>query len=136
MFETKLKKRARVEIIPMIDVIFFLLVFFMLFTTFRSTPHGLDITIPRASTATAQEDAVISIDISKDGNYFVDGQTIDLNFELRDLIAPALERAPHLVVILKADQNTAYKNVVEVMNILREEGVFRIAFGAEPLRGD
>ncbi len=135
MFKTKLRKRPRIEIIPMIDVIFFLLVFFMLFTTFKTTPHGLDIRLPQATTAAQQEDQNITIYISSGGRIFLDEEEKSIPDLARE-IRQKQEIAPHLVAIINADQETPYNYVVRVMDVLRDGGIYRISFGAEPLRGD
>lgn len=135
MFETRLRKRPKIEIIPMVDVIFFLLVFFMLFTTFKTTPSGLDIQLPRAITAAVTEQQNIALFVSEDGDFYLENEQMD-RLELRTAINSLQEEYPHLVVIIKADRSTPYNHIVNAMDVLRESGVFRIAFGAEPHRGD
>ena len=58
------RRKPKVDIVPMVDVMTFLIVFFMLFTTFRTNPAGLDIKLPRAETATPQQatTTVVTID--------------------------------------------------------------------------
>ena len=54
-FRRTQRRKPRIDIVPMVDVMTFLIVFFMLFTTFRTNPAGLDIKLPRAETATAHK---------------------------------------------------------------------------------
>jgi len=136
MFKTKLRRRPRVEIIPMIDVIFFLLVFFMLFTTFKVTPHGLDIRLPQAITATEQQqDEVAEIYVNQHGEIYFKDERVTLG-ELRIELARHRELNPNLVSLIQADQETPYNYVVQIMDLLRDLDLYRISFGAEPLSGD
>ncbi len=136
MFKTRLRRRPRIEIIPMIDVIFFLLVFFMLFTTFKTTPHGLDIQLPQAVTATQQqEDQIVSIYINQHGEIYYDESRVSIG-ELGGALASRQQEHPNLVSLIQADQQTPYNYVVQVMDLLRELGLYRISFGAEPPSGD
>ncbi len=136
MFKSRLRSRPRIEIIPMIDVIFFLLVFFMLFTTFKTTPHGLDIRLPQAITATQQqEDQIVNIYINDEGDIFFDEAEVTLG-ELRGALAMERDQNPNLVSLIQADQQTPYSYVVGVMDLLRELDLYRISFAAEPPSGD
>lgn len=130
MFRTTLKKKSSINIIPMIDVIFFLLVFFMLFTTFRSNPYGIDMQLPRAVTATEQTNKNFLVEIDENGNYFYDGN----NLPLSEIVAQAENRnseTDSLVVIISADKNTKYENVVSVMDGMRQVGIYKLALAAE-----
>ena len=79
MFKTTLKKKSTINIIPMIDVIFFLLVFFMLFTTFKSSPTGIDLQLPRAVTVSQQDSENFIIDLDNNGRLYYQGNQISLS---------------------------------------------------------
>lgn len=130
MFKTRLKKRSNIQIVPMIDVIFFLLIFFMLFTTFRITPEGLDIQLPQAVTVTGQEEESIEVAINKNGEIFIDGGQVS-TLTLREKAQRKVENNPQLIVIIKADEEVPFKRVVEVMDTVRMVGIHRIALAAE-----
>lgn len=130
MFKTRLKKRSNIQIVPMIDVIFFLLIFFMLFTTFRITPEGLDIQLPQAVTVTGQEEESIEIAISRNEDIFLDGAQVN-TFTLREQAQRKVENNPQIIAIIKADEEVSFKRVVEVMDTVRMVGIHRIALAAE-----
>lgn len=114
----------------MIDVIFFLLVFFMLFTTFRTSPQGIDMQLPKAVTATNQNSQNFIVEIDEQGNYFYNGETLQLN----QIIAEAEVRDQEnddLTVIISADKATRYENVVALMDGMRNAGIYRLALAAE-----
>jgi len=76
MFKPTIKKKSSIDIIPMIDVIFFILIFFMLFTTFRTSPTGIDLQLPRAVTVSEQKRENFVIDIDGNGNLYYKGEQI------------------------------------------------------------
>ncbi len=131
MFKPTLKKKSSINIIPMIDVIFFLLVFFMLFTSFRSTPEGLDMQLPKAVTTTQQNENDLLVNITKDGNYYYNNENISLN-NLTQIVKEEYENSEDVTAIINADEEVQYKHVVEVMDSLRNAGIYKLALAAEP----
>ncbi len=130
MLETSLSKKSKINILPLVDVIFFLLVFFMLFTSFRAAPEGLDMELPAAETVTEQTEESVIINVDEDGQYSLDGDILTLDeirMEMEDLTA---ER-DNVTVIISADRNTRYDYVVQVMDSLRQEGIYNLALAAE-----
>jgi len=130
MFKSNLKKRPNIQILPMIDVIFFLLVFFMLFTTFKTTPTGLEINLPKAKTVTQQkEDTKLTLNIAENGEVYLDGDLVDsqlLEFEVSKII----KESPDAVFIIKADKEVKYENIINVMDTVRNAGGYRLALAA------
>lgn len=114
----------------MIDVIFFLLVFFMLFTTFRTTPTGIDMELPRAVTVSQQKDENIIIDIDRTGKMYYQGETLSAT-ELQQIASEKFAKNNQIVAIINADQNVVYKHIVSVMDNLRQVGIYRLALAAE-----
>ncbi len=130
-FGSDLKKTNNIQILPLIDVIFFLLVFFMLFTTFRTSPEGLEIDLPQADTATEQQEEVkMNISIAEDGRLFIDDRLVEREI-LRDEINEAISEAQDTLFLIEADGNVAYTYVVSVMDMVRDAGGYRLALAAE-----
>ncbi len=130
MFKTTLKKKSSINIIPMIDVIFFLLVFFMLFTTFRTTPEGIEMQLPKAVTATEQNTENFIVQIDSEGNYYYQDQSLDLNQIISEAEAANNENT-NLTIVISADKSTRYENVVSLMDGLRNVGITRLALAAD-----
>lgn len=130
MFKTTLKKKSSINIIPMIDVIFFLLVFFMLFTTFRTTPEGIEMQLPKAVTATEQQNENFIVQIDKDGNYYYEDQTLALNQIISEAQAVNSEDT-NLTIVISADKDTRYENVVSLMDGMRNAGITKLALAAD-----
>ena len=130
MFKPTLKKKSSINIIPMIDVIFFLLVFFMLFTSFRSTPEGLNMQLPKAVTATEQKSQNVVVNIDQSGNIFFDGKEVSVG-QVTNMIKEKSSSTENLTAVINADKETQYKHVVTVMDSLREAGIYKLALAAE-----
>ncbi|MFN2340248.1 MAG: ExbD/TolR family protein [Halanaerobium sp.] len=130
MFKTTLKKKSTINIIPMIDVIFFLLVFFMLFTTFRTTPEGIDMQLPKAVTATEQNTENFIVQIDAEGNYYYDDQSLELNQIISEAEVANGENT-NLTIVISADKNTRYENVVSLMDGMRNVGITKLALAAD-----
>lgn len=131
MFKPTLKKKSSINIIPMIDVIFFLLVFFMLFTSFRSTPEGLNMQLPKAVTTTQQKENDLLVNITKDGDYYYQDKSISLN-KLTKLVVEEYGSSESVTAIISADKEVKYKHIVAVMDSLRNAGIYKLALAAEP----
>ncbi|MCB9662624.1 MAG: biopolymer transporter ExbD [Alphaproteobacteria bacterium] len=124
-----------IDVSPMIDIVFQLVLFFMVSTTFVSAP-GLEVELPRASTdeVLAERDDV-SVWIGADGSVAVDEEPVDLA-ELRLRLRRAAERDRGTLVILKADQGVPHGRVVTVMDLARTLGLERIAIATEAGAGE
>lgn len=132
MFKSKLKKRSRIDIVPMIDVIFFLLVFFMLFTTFKTTPYGFELKLPKATTVVKSESVNIMINISSDGKLFLKDEAVDLT-ELKNQVKLKLANKPDSTVVIKADEKAEYKYLIQVMDAVSQVGGRKFSLAADKL---
>jgi len=130
MFHRSTRKKSNIQILPMIDVIFFLLVFFMLFTTFKTTPTGLDINLPKAKTVNHQKQEQLIVNISSKGHIYLNDKLLT-KAGLKDKIATKIKEDPATVVIIKADREVVYNEVVEVMDVARQVGAYKLALAAD-----
>ncbi|MHB8254310.1 MAG: ExbD/TolR family protein [Acidiferrobacter sp.] len=120
-FETK---KGRIELIPMIDVMFFLLVFFMILTLRMIPNQGLHLALPQATTAKVLPRPQVVISLSANGAIHVHGQRVTRS-ELRGLLAQAPgKRRP--VVTIAAAKNVPFQDFVAVMDAARKAGVASI----------
>lgn len=124
-------KKARIEIIPMIDTIFFLLVFFMISTLSMAQYSGLPVNLPKAVTGSQAPSESAAITITEDGKVALDKQPIALA-ELAGALKERLAARPNLLVIINGDSNTHHGRVVEVMDIARQTGVTKMAIAVKP----
>ncbi|MGF1482532.1 MAG: ExbD/TolR family protein [Cyanophyceae cyanobacterium] len=107
-----------INIVPMIDVIFSILAFFIISTLYLTRSEGLPVNLPSAQTAQVERAVQINVTIEPDGELFLDRQAIELDAlteRVGALIAPNTES----LVIINADEKVAHGQGVSVMDRLR-----------------
>lgn len=123
--------KPEVMIIPMIDIMFFLLVFFMLSTLYMVNLKTVgDVNIPKATGAQTQMNVTYLVSVKKDGTLYLEDKAI----EERALIANAKAesaRNPKFAVVIRADEGIDYGKVVALLGKFREAGITRFALAAE-----
>jgi len=131
-------KRTKIEVIPMIDTMFFLLVFFMLSSLALTKLNGLPVNLPRASTAQKQAAADLTVTIDKDQHLFVNKDPVTVE----DLGAKLVEKAggPNVdlntaQVIINADTTVPHGLVVRCIDEAREVGIIHFAIATAPENG-
>ena len=129
-FRRRRRDEAGVDLTPLIDVVFLLLIFFMVSTTFiRETQLKID--LPEASGELQEiEDDVIEISVDRRGDYAVNQQLLvnnEMNTLLRALRERMAERDPSTRVIITADANAAHQAVVRAMDAAGRVGLSRIS---------
>jgi biopolymer transport protein ExbD len=119
------EEKARIEINPMIDVMMFLLVFFVLIMLQMLQSTGITLDLPRAATSTQLETIKVTIAVDKQGAMFVETRPTNRD-ELLAFLG-GLQKTNKVDVIIAGDKLTAYDNVVKVMDVVREAGINAIA---------
>jgi biopolymer transport protein ExbD len=123
--------QAQINIVPMIDVIFSILAFFIISSMFLSKSEGLPVNLPQASTAAVQTETVkLTISIDAEGVLMLDEQTVALE-DLEQAVRDRMEAEPVSVVVLKADKTVEHGQVVEVMDRVRRIEGAKLAIAAE-----
>jgi len=117
------------QIAPMIDIVFLLLSFFISSQLFAQWEAEIDITLPTAQTGETPQrlPGEIIINVRADGTMMVNGQELDEE-ELGSMLRRLAELFPGQPVLLRADQATAYKNVIRVLDLCREADIWNISF--------
>jgi len=128
------QKRARIEIIPMIDVIFFLLVFFMVSSLAMTKINSLPVALPKTSSAPEALKQNVILTINRSGIIYVnksptllEGVGAQLTYEMHD--------NPQDVVVVNADEGVNYGLVVKVMDQARRIGVRKFALATQATEG-
>jgi biopolymer transport protein ExbD len=124
-------KKARFEIIPMIDTIFFLLVFFMISTLSMSRYSGLPVNLPKAATGQQPASESAAVTITPDGKVFIDKQEVPRE-NIRTVLQRRLSANPDLLVLINADERVEHGRVVDVMDDARQAGVVKMAIAVKP----
>lgn len=124
------KKKPVFMIIPMIDIIFFLLVFFMMNSLQTVAQKALSVQLPQASHASQPVQMPIIITVDKEGHITMDNKPVSID-EASALMQKHMSENANAAVILQTDRSTAHGQVVAVMDMLKQAGVKRLAIAAE-----
>lgn len=126
----RIERSPKLMIIPMIDIIFFLLVFFMMSTLYMVEQRTLPVNLPQAATSQADLQKSTAITVTRDGQVLVEQEAVPLDL-LRPRILAQLARQADTAFILRADKQAEYGKVVAVLDELKAMGVRRIAVATE-----
>ena len=122
--------KPEVMIIPMIDIMFFLLVFFMLSTLYMVDLKTVAVNMPKAQHAEMQTNVNYLVTMKKDGSLWLEDQQIDE----KTLISQAKaenKKNPKFAVVLRADQDIDYGKVIVFLDQLKGAGLTRFGLAAE-----
>jgi len=126
---TSSEDEPSVNLTPLIDVVFILLIFFMVSTTFQRESE-IKIELPEASSEPVEEkEDVLEIVIDIEGHYFIDEQQV-VNTELETLktaIQKFLGEQTEMPVVIRADRNTPYESVVRAMDATAQLGLVKMS---------
>ncbi len=123
-------KRARIEIIPMIDVIFFLLVFFMVSSLAMTKINSMPVALPKTSSSPEALKQNIILTVRKDGSILLNRTPVTVD-SLGQQLTYEMHHNPQDVVVVNADRGVNYGLVVQVMDAARQIGVRKFALATE-----
>ena len=126
----RLETQPQLMIIPMIDIIFFLLVFFMMSTLSMVEQRAIPVNLPQASASQQSMKQNTAITVMQDGNVMFDQEIIPLTL-LAKRVKAALIEQPENVFVLRADKQTEYEKVVNALDELKAAGAHRISMATE-----
>ena len=119
---TRKRKRPRIDVVPLIDVLMVLIVFFLVTMQFKNL-RALNVRMPKIETAGSNQlsnEIVLSVD--RDGNYFLNNQPVTEEV-LRGALRTAANLPEKQKVLLVADEEVALKQVTRLIDLCRENGL-------------
>lgn len=126
------ESEARIEIIPLIDIMFFLLASFMLVSLSMATLKSVKVELPTATSATPDSAKhLVSLSVDKNGTVFFEKTPVGPN-ELVTRIATLLSSDPTLRVFISGDRMARHGDILRVLDIVRGAGVEKVAFEIRP----
>ena len=129
-FRRRTTEAPRVDLTPMIDVVFLLLIFFMISTTFIEKP-GLKINLPEATVLALQSDKQeLSVYLAADGQIYLQRQSIAFS-DLTAKLAAYGATAKQMVFVLMAHKNVSHGQVVQLMDMAKSAGFGELAIATD-----
>jgi len=124
-------RKPFIDITPLIDVMFLLLIFFMVSSTFRER-LGLDVALPETEAATQQEESPFEITVTEDGTFgYNDAEGLD-EAELEAALRADLETNPDAAFVLRGDRGARYERYIAALGIVKEAGVEKLILQTKP----
>lgn len=115
-----------VDLSPLIDVVFLLLIFFMVSTRFRDDA-GLDLNLPQSESRQASKEESLTVVIGADGTIRLDGEAVVLE-NLEAVLKDKLKDREQKMVVMRIDQSVAHGTVVDVMDVAKKAGASGLSY--------
>ena len=123
-------RKSRIEMLPLIDIVFLLLVVFIYTMLSMAVHRGLPVCLPSSSVAEIEKNLMLSVTVKGDASIYVDKKAVELADLTRTLEAMALGN-PNPGVLLFADNSLSYQRLFQVLDRIKMAGLNRISLQAE-----
>jgi biopolymer transport protein ExbD len=121
-------KKARIEIIPLIDIMFFLLASFMMVSLSQVHMKGMKVNLPTGiSGQTQSKREYVSLSVDKDGQIYFDKTPMEPNV-VYDSLVEVHRTAPHAKIFIRGDRDTYHGDIIRLIEQVRSAGFYKIAF--------
>lgn len=127
---TEKKRSVVINLTSLIDVMFLMLIFFMVTTTFLSQP-AIELELPTAENAEEVRQSPVVVHVDRLGRVFLNDDPIELPL-LEEALSRRVEQSDDKSVVLKADSRVSHGAVVQVLDIIKGAGVRKLVVSTEP----
>ncbi|MEY4386738.1 MAG: hypothetical protein RLY20_2021 [Verrucomicrobiota bacterium] len=125
-------KKARIEIIPLIDIMFFLLASFMMASLTMIKMQSIKMDLPTATAATRDfKPDIINIDVDPHGEIFVEKKQFNV-VELHSYLSNKYHLNTNVPVYISGDKDAKHGAIIRVLDIVRREGIQKVSFAINP----
>ena len=124
------RKKVRIEMLPLIDIVFLLLVFFIYAMLSMAVHRGLPVLLPTSFLLKSTKNLYVSITVKSDGTIYVDKEQIDLD-DLASFLETKTISDKEVGILLFADRSLPYQNLFQVLDQIKIAGIHRISLQAE-----
>jgi len=127
--ESYSQQGAELELAPMIDVVFLLLIFFIVTWQFARFERDMDISVPSAEEAEQldRQQGEIIVNVREDGIIILNGREVD-NDELLGILLSIAETFPDQAVILRGASEADFQSIINVLDLIKKAGIWNVAF--------
>ncbi|MBD2311829.1 biopolymer transporter ExbD [Desertifilum sp. FACHB-1129] len=130
LLDEDLDRPGEINIVPMIDVIFSILAFFIISSLYLTRSEGLPVNLPQAASSQTQRSAEVTVTVDRQGQIAINNQPIQLN-QLEATLQQFIQPSQPTLVILNADEAVSHGVVVSVMDRLRQIEGARLAIATK-----
>ena len=123
-------RKVRIEMLPLIDIVFLLLVFFIYAMLSMAVHRGLPVLLPTSVSAKIDKELIVSVTIKSDETIYVDKEQIGLN-DLAPLLKTKAETDKDVGILLFADRSLSYQKLFQVLDQIKIAGIHRVSLQAE-----
>lgn len=127
---TRRKRKPRVDLIPLVDLMCYMIFFFMIFTSFRTNTTGMPLELPRAATPKELASDIVMLSIDPSGRLFFGEEQIE-HSQIGTKVAEALAKDPEELFAIKADKSVTYEDLIAVIDAIRLGGGTHLALAVE-----
>lgn len=124
------KKEPTIMIIPMIDIVFFLLVFFMVGTLYMNTEQQIPLNLPSASTSTVKSIEPITITLTTSHKLYIDNREISPD-RLSQEVQAIVQTTPRQAFVIRAAKDVYYNEVIALLDMLKVNGAKYISVATD-----
>jgi len=118
------KRKITVNLTSLIDVLFILIIFFSVSSTFLEQP-GIELKLPKAESSEAHTTQKVIIYVDDSENLFLNDEMVTIN-NLTDEVKNLVEAQSDNSIVLKADAGVSHGMVIQIMDLLRQQGIYKI----------
>ena len=137
-FRSERRDEVDLDITPLIDVVFLLLIFFMVSTTFEHNSE-INITLPSSSkSVTEKKPNAVNVSLDAQGNIYINGEVIS-NGQIETIkmaLSDALVGLKEPPIIINADSNATHQSVVRIMDAASQLGLVKITFATQDIKDE
>jgi len=123
-------KKVRIEMLPLIDIVFLLLVFFIYAMLSMAVHRGLPVLLPSSVSAKIDKELIFSVTVKSDGTLYVDKEQVSLN-DLASFLKTKSAPEKDVGILLFADRSLSYQNLFQVLDQIKMADIHRISLQAD-----
>ncbi len=123
-------RKSRIEMLPLIDIVFLLLVVFIYTMLSMAVHHGLPVSLPTSSVAEIEKQLILSVTVKSDGTVYVDKAKVLLE-DLTQILETKALGHPNPGVLLFADNTLSYQRLFQILDRIKLAGLSQISLQAE-----
>jgi len=128
-FRRAARRKVAIDIAPLVDVVFLLVIFFAVSTTFEDKA-GMKLELPTSSSTVERETSEVTLQMAEDGRLVLEGEPVTEE-TLEDALQAVLKGSSSRLVVLRADREVRHGEVVRIMGLIRKAGAEGLTIAAK-----